>query len=83
MHKPSITENTIICKHTTVILYPCSNFIAQYVFAVGHGKSEGDRVHIDTFKIYFDDVIHHVEDTIAAYPDVPCFLMGHSNVSEH
>lgn len=53
------------------------------MFAVGHGKSEGDRVHIDTFKVYIDDVIHHIEDVIAAYPDVPCFLMGHSNVSEH
>ena len=48
---------------------------------VGHGKSEGDRVHINCFKTYFDDVIKHVEDTKAEYPDVPCFLMGHSNVS--
>ena len=53
--------------------YPC-------VYAVGHGESEGERAHIDSFKIYYDDVISHVEDTVAEYPGVPCFLMGHSNV---
>ena len=51
------------------------------VDAVGHGESEGVRAHINNFRIYYDDVIQHVEDTKAEYPDIPCFLMGHSNVS--
>ena len=53
----------------------------KIINAVGHGKSEGDRAHISSFRIYYDDVIQHVEDTKTEYPDVPCFLMGHSNVS--
>ena len=53
----------------------------KIINAVGHGESEGDRAHISSFRIYYDDVIQHVEDTKAEYPDVPCFLMGHSNVS--
>ena len=59
----------------------CIKCIIIYINTVGHGKSEGDRVHINNFRTYCDDVIQHVEDTKAEYPDLPCFLMGHSNVS--
>jgi len=46
--------------------------------AVGHGRSEGDRVHVETFNTYTADVIQHVERKKEEYPDVPCLLMGHS-----
>jgi len=49
--------------------------------AVGHGRSEGDRVHVETFNTYTADVIQHVERKKGEYPDVPCLLMGHSMVS--
>ena len=60
----------------------CTCKCVLYTHTVGHGKSEGDRAHVNCFRTYYDDVIHHVEETKADYPDVPCFLMGHSNVSK-
>ena len=49
--------------------------------SVGHGRSEGDRVHVETFDTYVQDVIQHVERMKQEHPDVPCLLMGHSMVS--
>ena len=48
---------------------------------VGHGRSEGDRVHVETFHTYVLDVIQHVERMKREHSDIPCFLMGHSMVS--
>ncbi|XP_065916461.1 monoglyceride lipase-like [Dysidea avara] len=45
---------------------------------VGHGKSDGDRVHIDDFQIYVRDVVQHIELLKAKYTNIPVFLMGHS-----
>lgn len=45
---------------------------------VGHGRSEGDRVHIETFDTYVLDVVNHIEDMKAQYPGVPSMLLGHS-----
>ena len=54
----------------------------EYFFSpVGHGRSEGDRVHVETFDTYTADVIQHVERKKGEYPDIPCLLMGHSMVS--
>lgn len=50
------------------------------LFSVGHGRSGGDRVHINTFDTYIQDVISHVRDMKESFPGVPCFLMGHSMV---
>ena len=65
----------------SLLLYIIIVSLSHHTYCiVGHGRSEGDRAHIDSFKIYYDDVICHVEDTIKEYPGIPCFLMGHSNV---
>ena len=45
---------------------------------VGHGRSEGERVYVETFDTYVQDVIQHVERMKQEHPDVPCLLMGHS-----
>lgn len=45
---------------------------------VGHGQSEGDRVHVEDVDTYVQDVIHHVELMKNEYPHLPCILMGHS-----
>jgi len=50
------------------------------IHTVGHGKSDGDRVHIDDFQIYVRDVIQHIELLKTTYTDIPIFLMGHSMV---
>ncbi|KAL5516052.1 hypothetical protein EMCRGX_G001312 [Ephydatia muelleri] len=45
---------------------------------VGHGKSEGDRVHIERFDTYVLDVFNHIGDMNAEYPGVPSMMLGHS-----
>ena len=50
--------------------------------SVGHGKSDGDRVHIEDVQIYVRDVIQHIEIVKAKYSsNIPFFMMGHSMVS--
>ena len=49
-------------------------------FTVGHGKSEGARVHIDSFSEYVDDLIQHVKLLKTSHPGIPMFLIGHSMV---
>ena len=51
------------------------------VSPVGNGRSQGDRVYVETFNTYVQDVVRHVEDMKAQYPGVPSMLMGHSMVS--
>ena len=62
-------------------MYMCILKLKPLSCTVGHGRSEGDRVHVETFDTYTDDVIEHVERKMAEYPDIPCLLMGHSMVS--
>ncbi|CAH1784426.1 unnamed protein product [Owenia fusiformis] len=45
---------------------------------VGHGQSDGDRVHVDTFHTYIDDVIKLASDLKMKYPNIPLILIGHS-----
>lgn len=52
-----------------------------YVFThdhVGHGKSEGTRVHIDDFNIYTQDIVQHVIQVKNNFPGIPCFVVAHS-----
>ena len=54
--------------------------IVLFLFLVGHGRSGGDRGHIDSIESYVTDVINHIKDTKTEFPQLPLFLMGHSNV---
>nr|AUD55855.1 monoacylglycerol lipase [Hirudo verbana] len=45
---------------------------------VGHGESEGTRVHIDDFSFYCDDVVAHVKKIKERHVNLPCFIIGHS-----
>ncbi|KAJ8301320.1 hypothetical protein KUTeg_020307 [Tegillarca granosa] len=67
----------------------CYNELAEnikqkgyYVFAhdhVGHGQSQGDRVHIEDFSQYTRDVFHHIEMVKKRFSDkLPVFIIGHS-----
>ena len=49
--------------------------------AVGHGRSEGERVYIDDINSYVCDVIQHIMIMKGKHPGLPCLLMGHSMVS--
>ena len=71
-----ILKFEILLRFKLVIIY-----LFLISSSVGHGRSEGDRVHVETFDTYVLDVIEHVEKMKREYPDVPCLLMGHSMVS--
>lgn len=45
---------------------------------VGHGRSEGARVHVEDVKHYTQDVEHHVSEVKKEFPELPCFIVGHS-----
>lgn len=45
---------------------------------IGHGKSGGSPVHITDARDYVADVVQHVEQVKAEYPDVPVYIIGHS-----
>ncbi|XP_052086433.1 monoglyceride lipase-like [Mytilus californianus] len=66
--------------YTELAMYLIEN--GFYVFAhdhVGHGQSEGDRVHVETFDTYVNDVFQHVDEVKKNFPDnTPIFIIGHS-----
>lgn len=45
---------------------------------VGHGRSEGEKVQISSFKIYAADVLKHIDEASANNGGLPIFLFGHS-----
>jgi acylglycerol lipase len=45
---------------------------------VGHGLSEGDRVHVDDGNTYVKDVLQHVNIVKEKYPTIPYLIFGHS-----
>lgn len=44
----------------------------------GHGRSQGTRVHVDTFDHFVMDLTAYVEQVRATAPDLPVFVYGHS-----
>lgn len=75
----------ILYDFDTKLLLLCVKYIISFYFpsaaTVGHGKSEGDRVHINTFNTYVNDVMQHVNSVKQKHPGLPCFVIGHSLVS--
>ena len=47
---------------------------------VGHGKSDGVRVHVDSVDDYVTDILHHVQLMKEEHPQIPTFAIGHSMV---
>jgi acylglycerol lipase len=45
---------------------------------IGHGKSEGTRVHVERFEDYTDTLKIYFDQVRAAQPGKPVFLFGHS-----
>ena len=48
-------------------------------YCQGHGKSDGDRCHVEDFQHYTDDLLHYVEIVTSQLDkEYPVFLLGHS-----
>ncbi len=45
---------------------------------IGHGKSDGKRVYIESVDQYVDDVYLHCAEMRRRYPGAPLFAVGHS-----
>ena len=63
-----------------VITYTCLH--SSNVITVGHGRSEGERVMINTFDTFIDDVFTHLDEVKKEYLDIPVYVFGHSMVGE-
>lgn len=61
-----------------------ANYLNQAGYALSsmdlpcHGKSEGERGHIESFKVYQQAVLELVERSKAQFPNLPIVLLGHS-----
>ncbi|MFW6017015.1 MAG: alpha/beta hydrolase [bacterium] len=44
----------------------------------GHGKSEGKRGHISSYKVFMDNINLLLEEVDSKFPELPSFLYGHS-----
>ena len=71
----------VIAAHCSMQINVTTHVCVCVSRVVGHGLSEGDRVHIDTIETYARDVIQHVERLKVQHPTLPVFLFGHSMVS--
>lgn len=61
----------------------CHTFLSCLIMnlpAVGHGQSEGDRVHVEDFHEYVRDTFQHFDKVAQQFPAVPRFVIGHSMV---
>ncbi|NEP15770.1 MAG: alpha/beta fold hydrolase [Leptolyngbya sp. SIO4C1] len=56
-----------------------SQGVGVYSFdARGSGRSPGQRGHVNRWREYREDVAHCLAMVKLQWPDIPCFLMGHS-----
>ncbi len=72
-----------VCEHMGRYDALASSLAAEGILVfghdhVGHGQSEGDRVHIERYEQYVQDVIQTIEETKSRFATLPCYLMGHS-----
>lgn len=48
---------------------------------VGHGMSDGHRVHVESIDDYVNDILNHIQLMREEHPQIPIFAVGHSMVS--
>ena len=54
------------------------NFAVYGIDHIGHGKSEGTRVHVERFRDYTETLKIYFDMVRAWHPEEPIFLVGHS-----
>ena len=57
------------------------NGSSNYIISVGHGQSEGSRVHVNNFQEYVDDCLLHAVKIRKELPNTPMFILGFSMVT--
>jgi len=61
-----------------------AEFFTKHGYAImafdhrGHGKSEGEKGHVDSYDTLLNQVDHLLEKAEKQYPDLPIFIYGHS-----
>ena len=58
----------------------CNSTVFFCVCSVGHGRSEGEKIEVDSFGVYPRDSIQFMDLMKAEYPDCPLFAFGYSIV---
>ncbi|XP_057369577.1 monoglyceride lipase-like [Daphnia carinata] len=54
------------------------NFLAFGHDHVGHGMSDGHRVHVESIDEYVTDILNHIQLMREEHPQIPIFAVGHS-----
>ncbi|MCF7842981.1 MAG: lysophospholipase [Lentisphaeria bacterium] len=66
-------------RYAHVAEFLCEHRIAVETFDLrGHGQSEGERIYIDRFSQFLNDLEHFILEVRRRYPSGPLFLLGHS-----
>ena len=92
-YTPEKPEAAVVISHgfteTTAKFAEMAYYFLQAGYAVfvydhcGHGRSyrltkDPDKVHVDTYKRYVNDLLYVAHTAKKAYPDLPLYLFGHS-----
>ena len=59
---------------------PSLHSVQLFASSVGHGRSEGIRIDVDSFDSYVQDIVSYMTDMKQQFPSLPLFYMGHSMV---
>jgi Serine aminopeptidase, S33 len=69
-----------LCSNFLLLFHSTNKKLYFLTAPVGHGLSEGDRVHVNSGKTYINDVMQHIKIVKERYSGVPIFIIGHSMV---
>mmetsp|Transcript_6330 Transcript_6330/g.19098 ORF Transcript_6330/g.19098 Transcript_6330/m.19098 type:complete len:329 (+) Transcript_6330:122-1108(+) len=59
-------------------LHTANGLVCAGIDYMGHGRSEGARLHVESFDLLVDDVLQFVDELRVRYPHLPIFIRGQS-----
>ena len=75
--KNSLINYSSILFDIRYLVDECGSLVVSHDH-VGHGRSSGTRVHVESMDEYVDPVVAHLEYVRQHYPSLKVFLYGHS-----